>query len=72
MRKSERLRELEFAVIRMEMNIDLIQMGVGGNDSWSPVAQPLAKYQIRVRRNNSDEVEPIPSNPAAFSAHTVK
>lgn len=28
------------------INIDLIQMGVGGNDSWSPVAQPLAKYQI--------------------------
>lgn len=26
MRKSERLRELEFAIIRMEMNIDLIQM----------------------------------------------
>lgn len=28
------------------LNIDLIQMGVGGNDSWSPVAQPLEKYQI--------------------------
>jgi beta-galactosidase len=30
----------------MTVNIDLIQMGVGGNDSWSPVAQPMEKYQI--------------------------
>jgi beta-galactosidase len=28
------------------LNIDLIQMGVGGNDSWSYAAQPLEKYQI--------------------------
>ena len=28
------------------LNIDLIQMGVGGNDSWSEVAAPLEKYQI--------------------------
>jgi beta-galactosidase len=28
------------------LNIDLIQMGVGGNDSWSDVAQPLTQYQI--------------------------
>ncbi len=28
------------------LNIDLIQMGVGGNDSWSEVAQPIEKYQI--------------------------
>jgi beta-galactosidase len=28
------------------LNIDLIQMGVGGNDSWSDVAQPLDKYQV--------------------------
>jgi beta-galactosidase len=31
------------------LNIDLIQMGVGGNDSWSDVAQPLEKYQIPAR-----------------------
>ncbi|HEX9152789.1 MAG TPA: glycoside hydrolase family 2 TIM barrel-domain containing protein, partial [Flavobacterium sp.] len=30
----------------LTVNIDLIQMGVGGNDSWSPVAQPMEKYQI--------------------------
>jgi beta-galactosidase len=29
------------------LNIDLLQMGVGGNDSWSEVAQPLDKYQIK-------------------------
>ncbi|MVN90053.1 glycoside hydrolase family 2 TIM barrel-domain containing protein [Mucilaginibacter aquatilis] len=28
------------------LNIDLIQMGVGGNDSWSDVAAPLDIYQI--------------------------
>jgi beta-galactosidase len=30
----------------LTVNIDLIQMGVGGNDSWSLVAQPMEKYQI--------------------------
>lgn len=30
----------------INLNIDLIQMGVGGNDSWSMVSQPLEKYQI--------------------------
>lgn len=28
------------------LNIDLKQMGVGGNDSWSPVAAPLEQYQL--------------------------
>jgi beta-galactosidase len=28
------------------LNIDLIQMGVGGNDSWSDLAAPLPEYQI--------------------------
>ncbi|QDH79007.1 DUF4981 domain-containing protein [Echinicola soli] len=28
------------------VNIDLVQMGVGGNDSWSDVAQPLEQYQV--------------------------
>ncbi len=32
------------------LNIDLVQMGVGGNDSWSDVAAPLAKYQIPAQR----------------------
>ncbi|MCW0481851.1 glycoside hydrolase family 2 TIM barrel-domain containing protein [Gaoshiqia sediminis] len=31
----------------LTLNIDLKQMGVGGNDSWSDVAQPELQYQIK-------------------------
>ncbi|WP_304062476.1 glycoside hydrolase family 2 TIM barrel-domain containing protein [Pedobacter glucosidilyticus] len=31
------------------LNIDLIQMGVGGNDTWSDVSQPLAQYQNKAK-----------------------
>lgn len=31
----------------LTLNIDLVQMGVGGNDSWSDVAAPLPQYQTR-------------------------
>jgi Beta-galactosidase/beta-glucuronidase len=31
------------------LNIDLVQMGVGGNDSWSDVAAPLEQYQVPAR-----------------------
>jgi len=34
------------------LNIDLVQMGVGGNDSWSDVAQPLPQYQITAQPYN--------------------
>ncbi|AOZ99222.1 glycoside hydrolase family 2 TIM barrel-domain containing protein [Flavobacterium commune] len=34
------------------LNIDLLQMGVGGNDSWSPVAAPMEKYQIKAQDYN--------------------
>ena len=34
------------------LNIDLTQMGVGGNDSWSDVAAPLEKYQIPAKAYN--------------------
>ena len=30
----------------LTVNIDLIQMGIGGNDSWSPVGAPMEIYQI--------------------------
>ncbi len=30
----------------LTVNIDLVQMGVGGNDSWSDIAQPLPEYMI--------------------------
>ncbi len=34
------------------LNIDLIQMGVGGNDSWSDGAAPLDQYQIKAKPYN--------------------
>lgn len=34
------------------LNIDLIQMGVGGNDSWSDVAQPMEQYQVPAKNYN--------------------
>lgn len=34
------------------VNVDLIQMGVGGNDSWSDVAAPLPQYQIPSKNYN--------------------
>jgi beta-galactosidase len=40
---TNRLKEAGF----ITLNIDLLQMGVGGNDSWSDVAAPLEQYQIK-------------------------
>jgi beta-galactosidase len=34
------------------LNVDLIQMGVGGNDSWSEGAAPLDQYQIPAKNYN--------------------
>jgi beta-galactosidase len=34
------------------LNIDLLQMGVGGNDSWSDVGAPLDRYQIPAKAYN--------------------
>ena len=31
---------------RITLNIDLVQMGVGGNDSWSDISAPLDQYQV--------------------------
>jgi len=41
-RHSNELKEPGYVTL----NIDLIQMGVGGNDSWSEVGQPIEKYRI--------------------------
>jgi beta-galactosidase len=30
----------------LTLNVDLIQMGLGGNDTWSEVGMPLEKYRI--------------------------
>jgi len=42
---TNKLKEAGFIIL----NIDLIQMGVGGNDSWSDVAAPLEQYQIKAQ-----------------------
>lgn len=31
---------------KITLNVDFKQMGIGGNDTWTEVSQPLAKYQI--------------------------
>jgi beta-galactosidase len=41
-RHTNKLKDAGFITV----NIDLVQMGVGGNDSWSDVAAPLEQYQI--------------------------
>jgi len=41
-RHTYRLRDAGY----LTLNIDLVQMGVGGNDSWSDVAAPLAQYRV--------------------------
>jgi beta-galactosidase len=41
-RHTHELREAGF----ITLNIDLVQMGVGGNDTWSDVARPAAPYMI--------------------------
>jgi beta-galactosidase len=33
----------------LTLNIDLIQMGVGGNDSWSEVGRPIEKYRVKAK-----------------------
>jgi beta-galactosidase len=41
-RHTNKLKEAGY----ITLNIDLMQMGVGGNDTWSDIAAPLDKYQI--------------------------
>lgn len=42
-RHTNKLKDAGF----INLNIDLVQMGVGGNDSWSEVAAPLDQYQVK-------------------------
>lgn len=44
-RHTNELKEAGF----ITLNIDLMQMGVGGNTSWNDFAAPLEKYQIPAR-----------------------
>jgi beta-galactosidase len=43
--KARHTNELEDAGY-IVLNIDLRQMGVGGNDTWSEISAPLEQYQI--------------------------
>lgn len=42
-RHTNKLKDAGYIIL----NIDLVQMGVGGNDSWSEVAAPLEQYQVK-------------------------
>lgn len=44
-RHTNKLKDAGF----ITLNIDLVQMGVGGNDSWSDVAAPLDQYQVKAK-----------------------
>ncbi|QNA45711.1 glycoside hydrolase family 2 TIM barrel-domain containing protein [Lacibacter sediminis] len=50
------------------LNIDLIQMGVGGNDSWSEVAAPLEQYQIKPKAYYEYSFYLVPFNSKKKSA----
>ena len=50
------------------LNIDLIQMGVGGNDSWSEVAAPLEQYQIKPKAYYQYSFYLVPFNAKKKSA----
>jgi beta-galactosidase len=46
------------------LNIDLAQMGVGGNDSWSAVAAPMEEYQLPAKGYSySFYISPAPLPP---------
>jgi beta-galactosidase len=55
------------------LNIDLVQMGVGGNDSWSDVAAPLEKYQLPAKPYHySFYLVPATGNADAISRQVKK
>lgn len=57
------------------LNIDLLQMGVGGNDSWSEVAEPLEQYRIPAKSYSySFYLKPYEGKPdvASKAAYQIK
>jgi beta-galactosidase len=57
----------------LTLNIDLIQMGVGGNDSWSDLAAPLPQYQIPAKPYHySFYILPAKSKPEEAGALATK
>lgn len=66
-RHTYRLRDAGYVTL----NIDLVQMGVGGNDSWSDVAAPLEQYRVPAKNYQYrfyllplDAVKPSPGTKA--------
>ncbi|MEO6523302.1 MAG: glycoside hydrolase family 2 TIM barrel-domain containing protein [Mucilaginibacter sp.] len=57
----------------LTLNIDLIQMGVGGNDSWSELAAPLPEYQIPAKPYRySFYILPVKNKPADVGVLATK
>jgi beta-galactosidase len=57
----------------LTLNIDVKQMGVGGNDSWSEVAAPLEQYQIPAKNYQySWYIVPFNSTKESASEKTKK
>lgn len=65
-RHTDKLKDAGF----ITLHIDLRQMGVGGNDSWSPVGAPLKKYQVPAR-NYSYSFYMLPCKTDADKAITL-
>jgi beta-galactosidase len=57
----------------LTLNIDLLQMGVGGNDSWSDLAAPLPQYQIPAKSYRyTFYILPVKSKPTEAGALATK
>jgi len=55
------------------LNMDLIQMGVGGNDSWSEIAAPLEQYQVPAKDYSySFYLVPMSIDPKKISEKFIK
>jgi beta-galactosidase len=55
------------------LNIDLTQMGVGGNDSWSDVSQPLEKYQIPAKDYSyTFFLKPMVAKPTVDAVYSIR
>ena len=52
------------------LNIDLMQMGVGGNDSWSEVGRPIEKYRVPAV-NHSYSFYLMPYNDKTFNVNRI-
>jgi len=68
-RHTNKLKDAGF----ITLNIDLVQMGVGGNDSWSDLAAPLPQYQIPAKPYHyTFYILPTKSKPVDIGALATK